>query len=128
MEIIQIIGYILYGILLFITVGWIYGVRVKPIIYPTILTSIYFLITLLIFSFSDTNKIHLIWVVPIIFISGFFNVRLLFIPIISVTLKIICDVYTEIIRIGIDKDKMYQTQIKNTRELVEDWAERQKNK
>lgn len=100
MEIIQMIGYILYAILLFITVVWAYGIRIKPVVYPTILTGFYFLVALLVFSLSAINKIHLIWVIPFIYIVSFINVFLIQVPTISIPLKIICDIYASIIRIG----------------------------
>jgi len=126
MEIIQIVGYILYAILIFITITWAYGVRVKPLVYPTVLSSLYFLITAIVFSLTEISKIHLLWVMPLVYLGAFLNITLMQIPIISTLLKIICDIYASILRIGIDKAKIERKKIIDTRSFIEEWAAKHK--
>lgn len=122
----QIIGYVLYAILLFITITWVYGVRVKPLAYPTVLTSLYFLIASIVFSLIGINKIHLLWVIPLIYLSSFLNIVLIQTPIISIPLRIICDIYASILRIGVNKARLDKERISDARLSVENWVEKQK--
>ncbi len=126
MEIIQIVGYILYAILIFITITWAYGVRVKPLVYSTVLSSLSFLITAIVFSLTEINKIHLLWVIPIVYLGAFLNITLMQIPIISTLLRIICDIYTSILMIGIDKAKLERKKIIDARFFVEELAAKNK--
>lgn len=100
MEIVQIIGYILYALLLVITIVWALGIRIKPVVCPTVITGFFFLIVSFVFSFVGINKIHLVWVIPLIYLSSFVSIYFIQKPIISTILKIICNVYASILRIG----------------------------
>ncbi len=100
MDVIQIISYILYAILLFITIMWALGIRIKPVVCPTVITGFYFLVVSLIFSFTEINKIHLVWIIPLIYLSSFVSIYLIQRPVISTLLKIICSIYAGILRIG----------------------------
>jgi len=122
----QIVGYVLYAILLFITITWIYGVRVKPLAYPTVLTSLYFLVASIVFSLIGINKIHLLWVIPLVYFSSFLNMVLFQTPIISIPLRIICDIYASILRIGVDRAKQEREKIRDAQLSVENWAGKQK--
>ena len=100
MEIVQMIGYILYALLLVITIVWALGIRIKPVVCPTVITGLFFLIASFVFSFVEINKIHLAWVIPLIYLSSFISIYFIQKPIISTILKFICNLYAGILRIG----------------------------
>ncbi|MFA4833784.1 MAG: hypothetical protein WC619_02970 [Patescibacteria group bacterium] len=121
----EILGYILYAILLFVTAVWMYGVRKKvDVMYPTVLGSIYFVIVSIIFPLYNINFLHILWVGPLIYIS-IITINTLFfiikIPLIYDLLRFICDLYTSILRIGLDKNKIKHQQEKLDKEFVENY-------
>jgi len=101
----HIIGYILYSVLLLITLGFGLGVRAKKdVVYPTVLSSFYFSITALLFTFTEVNKLHLAWIVPVIYVSTFTGLNAKFfvrnIPFISNFLRETMDFYAAVVRLG----------------------------
>lgn len=122
----EILGLILYGILIFFTVAWLLGVRIKAVGYPTVLGSIYFLIASIFFPLLQINYLHILWLIPAILILIVINARLfafLFVyhrnSLFCNSLCFVMDMYTTILRIGADKNKIKQQQIKQTIEDIE---------
>ena len=104
----QIIGNILYSVLLLITLGFGLGVRAKKdVVYPTVLMSFYFSVTALVFTFMDINKLHLAWIISVIYASTFtgLNVKIFShqTPFISNILRDIMDSYAAVVRLGSKK-------------------------
>jgi len=102
MNYIGLIGYILYGILILITVAWMYGVRAKKTLCGTVLMSLAFLILLLVFTFSGINKIWIALGIPAIYATVIvypfvFAHR---VPILANLLLFICSIYTGVLRLG----------------------------
>jgi len=131
MNFLQILGYILYGILIFITFVWMLGVRKKlGILCPTIMGSLYFLILTIIFTLGDINYLHLAWVIPLVYVFILFNdfffvVR---IPIINEVFRFICQLYSGIIRIGINQERIRKAQELSYKRSIDDWAKKNQNK
>ena len=100
-----IMGYVFYAILLSITIWLIYKVRVKPVVYPVVLTSLCFSIILIFFSLFGINKLNLFWVMPLVYFLGALNAKFFSNLYLSTSMlwelvKFICDKYVDIIRIG----------------------------
>jgi len=74
------------------------GVRIKPVVYPTVLSSLYFAVVSAIFSFNEINSIHLAWIIPLLYVCALINIIIIQIPIISILLKLICDIYAGLLR------------------------------
>lgn len=114
MDIIEIILLIVAWL---ITLTWMYGVRVKPVVVTTSLVSLVMLSITLFFSLTDFSEYHLIWVMPLtIFIgSRIFVFITVHIPVLNTVVITLGKVYTEILRIGISKNardnlqKKYET-------------------
>lgn len=103
MNFLEILGYICYFILLFITFGWMLGIRYKTdIIYPTVLGSIYFLILSIVFPLVEINYLHLLWLMPLVYFMTLLNgyIWAYRIPFVTTLLSLICDTYTTMLRIG----------------------------
>jgi len=103
MNFLEILGYICYFILLFITFVWMLGVRYKTdVIYPTVLGSIYFLILSIVFPLAEINYLHLLWLMPLVYFMTLLNTHIWVyrIPLVTTLLSHICDIYTAILRIG----------------------------
>ncbi|MBU4347260.1 hypothetical protein KKF23_01725 [Patescibacteria group bacterium] len=118
----EILGYILYAILLFITVVWMFGVRKKAdVLYPTVLSSLYFLITSIVLPLYNINLLHILWIGPLIYILAITLNPLLLtnIPLISNLLRLICNIYVSIVRVGVDKNKMEQERQRLNKEFVD---------
>jgi len=103
----EIFSYTLYGILIFITLVFMFGVRKKlDLISPTIMGSLYFVILTLLFTFKDINYLHLIWAMPLVYLLILFGSRLyIYEPVIKI-FNLICSLYAGILRIGISKEKI----------------------
>ena len=105
----QIIGWILYGVLLFLTVGWMMGVRYKAdVIYPTVLGSIYFLALSIVVPLVGINKVHLLWLLPLVYVMTLGNTYIWAyrVPVISKLLSGVCDIYTSALRVGMRRGEM----------------------
>lgn len=104
MEILEIV--ILVGAWIF-TIIWMYGVRVKPVIVSTSLVSLSILTLTSVFTFSDMRLYHLLWAIPITMFAGVrvFIFITLHIPILNTIVITIGKIYTEILRIGLSKEK-----------------------
>lgn len=101
----QILEYVLYIVLLFITLGWILGVRKKyNIIYPTILGSFLFSLASLILPLLRIDFLHIIWIIPSIFICILIYSYLLVCfgkTLVFSFIHTILNIYTRILRIGV---------------------------
>lgn len=123
----QILGYILYFILLFITVTWMLGVRFKAdVVYPTVLGSIYFLILTVIVPLVGVNFLNLLWLIPIVYFMTLGNIYLWAykIPIVTTILSIICDLYTAILRIGMDPAEIKRRREFLDKQFIDEWAKK----
>lgn len=82
---VNIIGWIIWGILLFVTFSFSYGIirsvqRKNPFTYSILIQAIISWITLLIFYFYPTlNKLNILWVAPMYFFLISFIVNSYFI-------------------------------------------------
>ncbi len=101
----EILGYICYAILIFITIGWMLGVRYTHPVYPTILTSIYFVILSIAVPLAGINYLHLLWLIPLVYFMGLLNICIWAyeIPFVTKLLNFICNIYINILRIRIGK-------------------------
>ena len=130
MDFTQITGYLLYGVLLFITTSWALGVRLKPdLTYSTILGSFYFVVLSIIFPFLHINYLHLLWLIPIGFVLAIVS-NVIFInrvPILDNSLRIVLTIYTNILRIGMNQQKMERKRELAATELIEELTKRKQN-
>ena len=102
----EILGYILFAVLWFIAVVWAYGVRIRPVVPATAASALYFLILALIVTFSDIEKIHLVWLIPVLYVMGFINPILINLPLIGYVLTMLASLYALILRLGIPANRI----------------------
>ena len=117
MEILEIIVLVVAWVF---TLSWMYGVRIKPVIVFTSLASLTILLATLFFTFVETSKYHLLWVIPLAVLSSrFYAFVIINIPILNTVVITIGKLYTEILRIGMSKEtrnqlyKEYRVDTKN---------------
>ena len=104
----EIIGFVAYIVLGFIAVVWMIGIRMKPVVYPTVNMGLYFLVLFLIFTLGDFNKVWLLLWIPLGYLLVFI-IPAIFVnktPILYPVLRITGDLYGGILRIGIKKDPL----------------------
>lgn len=123
----EILGYVAYAILAVLAVTWAFGIRVKlGTSAPTIIGSLFFLLSAIIIPVTDTSFIHALWLIPLGYSLSLLTARLM--PrsrLLSSLVVLIASFYASILRIGIDARKIEAEQVKATYETVENWAERQ---
>ena len=109
MEIIETI--ILIAAWLF-TLTWMYGVRVRPVVVTTSLVSLSVLLVTLFFTLTDFSRYHLLWAIPATMFLGthIFVFITVHIPILNTIVIAIGKIYTEVLRIGVGKNKREQLQ------------------
>ena len=107
MSLIDIFGYLLYIILIFVTVTWMYGVRIKNIQYTTALGSLYLLVLTIIFPLCGVSFLNILWLAPLgVILSTLFNFILIYkIPVLTILFRIILDAYVSLLRIGLNRKK-----------------------
>lgn len=101
----DIIETILLIVAWLLTLTWMYGVRVRPVVVTTSLVSLSVLLVTLFFTLTEFPKYHLLWAIPLTMFIGariflFITVHL---PILNTIIITLGKVYTEILRIGIGK-------------------------
>lgn len=93
----------------FITLSWMLGVRIKPIMPGTILGSLLILIFTTLITFSDYSSFHLIWLLPVgMFVVGTLGSVLFATPLIGNIIFFIIQIYASILRIGLSESKKEQ--------------------
>ena len=123
----QIIGYILYFILLFITFGWVLGVRFKSDVgYHTVLGSIYFVVLCILLPLARINYLHLLWLIPLVYLLTLLNIYIWIyrVPLLTTLFSMICDVYTAILRIGMDQAEIRRKRELLNKQFIEEWAKK----
>ena len=128
MEIIEIILLIVAWL---ITLTWMYGVRVKPIVVTTSLVSLAMLVVSLFFTLTDFSSYHLLWVMPVTMFIGarVFVFITLHIPILNTSIVTVGKIYTEILRVGIGqsaRNRLQQEYETNAKSIIDEWASKNK--
>ena len=102
MDIIEIILLIVAWLL---TLTWMYGVRVRPVVVVPSLVSLAMLLVILFFTLTEFPKYHLLWAMPFTMFIGarIVGFILVHVPIVNTIIITLGKVYTEILRIGIGK-------------------------
>ncbi len=127
----DIVETILLIIAWLLTLIWMYGVRVKPVIVTTSLVNLSMLLVTLFFTLTDFSKLHLLWVMPF---TMFIGVRIfvfitVHIPILNTIIITLGKVYTEILRIGIGKNtrnRLQQEYKSNMKFMINEWSSKNK--
>ena len=120
----QIIGYIIYGVLIIFAIAWTSGVRTDlGLGIPTILGALFFVIAAIALYMFEMPKIHSLWLLP----SGFVFVMLCnyiisaSIPLLSGILIMVGSLYASLVRIGIPKEQIETAQHLSNVEAVKNW-------
>jgi len=118
----QIVGYIGYAILIFFTLGWTLGVRIKlGVGLPTIMGALFFLFASILLGVLEINKLHSWWLLPFGFIFSLLCnfILLARIPLLSSLVRALGSIYAGIVRFGIPSEKIKAVQIDDTKETVD---------
>ena len=110
MEIIEWIIYLIYFI--GFNIGWIIGCRVAAtkggITHATVATTMLMTLISVIFLFADYNKLHLIWITPILILTSSLNMVLFSVPLIGNVYFILTKLFYSVIIIGIKMNNIKQ--------------------
>ncbi len=122
-----ILGYIGYFLLLFFAITWGIGVRKK---YDasnwTIFGALLFLISAIVFPFTNLNLLHSFWIIIIIYLITIIipYIYSYNIPILKSFITLCASIYANLIRIGIPKAIIKERAGKSTRAFVKEWADK----
>ncbi len=124
-----ILGWVGYVLLVYLAIMWAAGVRLKlGVGVPAIITSLFFSSSALIILISGKPLIHSLWIIPLGYLVPFV-VAWIF-PKYSFLAKVLIffgSIYAGIIRIGIDKNKIRQAQMKDAMDAVESLAKKRES-
>jgi len=120
-----IIEIILLVIAWLLTLTWMYGVRIKPVIVTTSLVNLSMLSVTLFFTLANFSKYHLLWVMPLTMFVGarIFTFIMIHVPILNTLIIIIGKIYTEILRIGVSKNtktRLYKEYKSNMKSILDE--------
>lgn len=112
----EILGYIGFGLLVFLALTWVYGVRKElGAGVPTIFGALYFLIAVISIMVTEADKLNTIWIIPLGFILMYLVVMLsTYLPILYAPIKMSVSIFAGIVRIGIPPakiDKVFEDDI-----------------
>lgn len=127
----QIIGYIGYAILIFMTATWMLGIRLKPELgIHTIMGAFFFFASTLILWLLDINKLHAWWILPSGFLFMYLCIQILVheVILLSGMIKIIASIFSSILRIGIPKDQILAAQQADAKRLVDEYVKSRNGK
>lgn len=120
-----IVGYVCYAVLVFFAVTWAIGVRTTyNASYWTICGSLLFAVAAIILPLLKINFLHTLWIVPSIFliVLAIPYIFLHNIPVIKDSIKTTASIYANMVRIGIDKDKLHSKARELDKEFIKNWA------
>ena len=102
------------------TLAWMYGIRVRPIVVGTSLISLTILVLTIMFTITEWPKLHLVWLIPLSMFVGtyIYTFIIVNIPILNTMLITIGKLYTEVLRLGVSREKK-QEMYKEYRENME---------
>jgi len=108
----EVLGYIGYGLLIFFAVGWIIGVRLNlSLSVQTISGSLFFLVSAVAIFTFNLNKLHSFWLIPAGFGFTFFvGLASVYMPYLYSIIKVVVCIYGSIVRIGISQERIEQGQ------------------
>ena len=108
----NILGYIAYAALIFLSVTWTLGVRVKlGTGVHTIFGALFFLASAIFVGVSGVNKLHSLWLIPTGFILSMLSSLLaVHFPPLFHLIKFLSSVFAVIVRIGIPTSKIKAAQ------------------
>jgi hypothetical protein len=126
----DIVGYIGYGVLIFLAVTWTIGVRrTLDAAVPTISGALFFVVTTVILGVSEMSKLHSLWMIP----SGFALTFLLsfsrvYAPPIFGLFRLLASGFASLVRVGIPAERIKAAQDAGLRAAAEEWAAQRENK
>lgn len=112
----EILGYIGFGVLVFLASTWVYGVRKELSAgVPTIFGALYFLVAVISLMVTEADKLHAFWIIPLGFILMYLVVMLsTYLPILYSPVKLTASIFAGIVRLGIPQakiDKVFEDDI-----------------
>ena len=123
----NIIETILLVIAWLLTLTWMYGVRIKPVIVTTSLVNLSMLSVTLFFTLTDFSKYHLLWIMPLTMFMGvrIFAFIMIHIPMLNTLVVTVGKIYTEILRVGIGqsaRNRLRQEFETNAKSIIDEWS------
>lgn len=100
----NVFGWIIWSLLLSVCVFWSYGCRkysqsAHGVMWQTITSTLFFWIILIVFLIFDWNKLHILWLAPLVWLLSQF-VILAGIPIITPLIMMILQIFMNLLLIG----------------------------
>ena len=108
----EILGYIAYTILVFLSFTWALGVRLKlGVGLHTIIGSLFFTFSAIIIPAIKASFLHAIWLIPVGYLLPLIIAYILpRFKILSSPLVFIGSIYAGVLRLGVDKTKIQKAQ------------------
>lgn len=104
----EILGFISFGVLVFLASTWVYGVR-KELGAGVSATfgALYFLIAAITLIVTEADKLNSLWIIPLGFILMYLVVKLsVYLPILYAPIKWVVSIFAGIVRLGIPQTKI----------------------
>ena len=110
---------------------WLYGVRIKPVMPTTALLALLKLLAVVYVSVTDASAFHLLWVLPLTFLSARPLAKLMWLPFMGFILIFPGRVFIEILRLGMSAERKQQMREEfraNTTALLHDLMNQREDK
>jgi amino acid transporter len=101
-----IIGWILWCAVVFLALGWAYGLRNipasgQPQTWGTVVLALFWWVIALVFLFSHANKLQILWAVPVAFVLSFFVSPPVGIPVLSPIVLGVAHPFLTVVTLGV---------------------------
>lgn len=129
-EVMEIVGYIGFTVLVFLAVTWTIGVRTTLHLQTaSIFSALVFVVAAVILVATDTNKLHSLWIIPVGFALAAFGGLLAFHfrPAFEV-LRFFASAFANVVRIGIPAERIRAAYDANLKAQIEAFGSKGESK
>ena len=103
------IGWVLWGIVALLALGWAYGCRNamasgEPLQCGTTVLTLFWWVVALVFLFSHANKLHILWAAPAAFVLSFLVSPPMGIPVLSPVVLGVTQAFMTVVTLGVKKE------------------------
>jgi hypothetical protein len=104
----EIIGWIIWGVVAFLALGWAYGCRNmkssgQPPQWGTVVLTLFLWVIVIFFLVSGANKLHILWAAPVAFVLSFVISPPMGIPLLSPIVLGIAQAFMAVVTIGVEQ-------------------------
>jgi hypothetical protein len=101
-----IMGWILWGIVVFLALAWAYGCRNvtasgQPPQWGTVVLTLFWWVIAVVFLVSGANKLHILWAAPVAFVLSFLVSPPMGIPLLSPIVLGVAQAFMAVVTLGV---------------------------